>query len=111
MLPRFTWDGFRSGGCFSFIPAVTNQQPPFKTGQVAAGMRRKTMAKKLTRHQWYDLETQFLKTPGLSDSFAASGEHFQLAWLLNTFGIRTNSRAELMKVAERLLVQGWENET
>jgi hypothetical protein len=67
--------------------------------------------KKLTRSQWHDLDIQFSRTPSLSDGFMASGEHYQLVSLLNSFGIRPNGREEAMKMAENLLVQGWKDET
>jgi hypothetical protein len=65
---------------------------------------------KLTRIQWFDLDTQFARTPALADGFMPSGEHYQLVSLLNSFGIRPSGREEAMKIAEQLLTQGWQNE-
>ena len=64
--------------------------------------------KKLTRPQWEALDIQFSRTPGLADSFSASGEHYILISLLNKFGYHPTSREQAIKLAERLLSNGWD---
>ncbi|OGO74604.1 MAG: hypothetical protein COS37_06215 [Anaerolineae bacterium CG03_land_8_20_14_0_80_58_20] len=64
--------------------------------------------KKLARQQWEALDIQFSRTPGLADSFSASGEHYILVSLLNQFGYHPTSREEAIKLAERLLSNGWD---
>jgi hypothetical protein len=62
---------------------------------------------KLTRRQWFDLNMQFSRTPGLDDSFMPSGEHYILTSLLNSFNIHPKSRQEALRIAEELLCEGW----
>lgn len=65
--------------------------------------------KMLTEDQWFKLNTQFERTPAPGDTFAASGEHYILMALLNSFGLHPNSSGEALDMAEELLSQGWEN--
>jgi len=66
---------------------------------------------RLTREQYIALEIQYQHTPPLSDGVSASGEHYQLAFLLHQFGFRPNSREQAMDLTEELLAEGWiENE-
>jgi hypothetical protein len=62
---------------------------------------------KLTREQWDDLDIQWSKTPPLYESNSASGEHYVLIALLNSFGYYPNSREEAMDLAEELLSNGY----
>ena len=62
---------------------------------------------RLTRDQYTALETQYQHTPPLSDGVSASGEHYQLAFLLSQFGFRPNSREQAMELTEELLAEGW----
>lgn len=63
---------------------------------------------KLTREQWEQLDIQFSKTPDLGDSFSASGEHYILVALLNSFGYYPHSREEAIRVTQELLINGYE---
>ncbi len=63
--------------------------------------------KKLTQEQWCMLDVQYDKTPPLTDSFSASGEHYILIHLLNKFGFYPHSREEAMDLTERLLANGY----
>lgn len=63
---------------------------------------------KLTREEWDALDIQFSITPGLSDVGSASGEHYVLIAILNKFGYYPHSREEAMKLAEELLLNGYE---
>jgi len=67
------------------------------------------MPEQLTRDQWYQLDEQYARTPHPSDTFAASGEHYRLTALLNKFGYHPMSRDEAMRIAERLLSDGWKD--
>ncbi len=67
-------------------------------------------SKKLTREQWIDLDNQFARTPGLGDSFSASGEHYILVGMLNTLGYYPHSREEALEIASQLLTQGWKDD-
>lgn len=62
--------------------------------------------KKLTQSQYYELQTQYEKTPAPGDNIGATGEHYILMALLNRFGFRENSTANAMRLAERLLSNG-----
>ncbi len=64
--------------------------------------------RKLTQEEWYALDYQYQQTPGLSDGFSASGQHYILVALLNKFGFKPTSREQALKLAERLLANGWE---
>ena len=63
---------------------------------------------KLTREQWEQLDIQFGRTPGLNDSFSASGEHYVLVALLNRFGYYPHSREAAIRLAQELLINGYE---
>ncbi len=67
--------------------------------------------KKLTRSQWEALDIQFSRTPGLADSFSASGEYYILISLLNKFEYHPISRKEAIELAERLLSNGWDDQS
>jgi fructosamine-3-kinase len=62
---------------------------------------------RLTRAQYLALETQYQRTPPLSDGVSASGEQYQLAYLLNRFGFHPNSREQAMELTKELLAEGW----
>ncbi len=64
----------------------------------------------LTRAQWERLNDQFQRTPDPNEGSSASGEHYILVHILNQFGFRPTSRNAAMKLAERLLSNGWKNE-
>ncbi len=53
------------------------------------------------------MDAQYQRTPPLTDSVSASGEHYILFALLNRFGFRPNSREAAMELAEELLAEGW----
>lgn len=63
--------------------------------------------RKLTRDEWEALDIQYTRTPGLNESFSASGEHYILIALLNSFGFHPNSREEALELAEELLSNGF----
>ena len=60
--------------------------------------------KKLQRHQWEQLACQMERTPDPDESFSASGEHYNLTALLNSFGYNPRSR----KASWRLGCKLWE---
>ena len=62
---------------------------------------------KLTREQWDRLNDQFQRTPDPNEGSSASGEHYMLNFILNQLGYYPNSRREAIKIAERLLTDGW----
>ena len=64
--------------------------------------------KKLTEQQYFELQDQFDRTPGLHDGVMASGEHYILVALLNTFGYRPRSRQEAIELAQELLANGYD---
>lgn len=65
---------------------------------------------RLTREQYIALDIQYQRTPPLSDSVSASGEHYILLYLLNQFGFRPNSREAMLELAAELLAEGWMEE-
>ena len=65
---------------------------------------------KLTRAQWDKLNDQFQRTPDPDEGSSASGEHYILVHILNQFGFRPTSRRGAIKLAERLLSNGWKND-
>lgn len=69
-----------------------------------------TDQEQLTQEQWEQLYTQYENTPGLNDSFSASGEHYILISLLNRFGYHPHSREEAMELSEDLLAKGYKND-
>jgi hypothetical protein len=66
------------------------------------------MMKKLDRDQWYALDEQMSRTPAEPGAEGEPGQHFQLIALLNKFGFSPSSKWEAMKLAERLLNEGWD---
>ena len=64
--------------------------------------------KKLTQQQYFELQDQFDRTPGLHDGVMASGEHYILVALLNTFGYRPRARQEALELAQELLANGYD---
>jgi hypothetical protein len=66
--------------------------------------------KKLTREQWDQLNDQFQRTPDPDEGASASGEHYMLNFILNRLGYNPNSRREAIKIAERLLSNGWSDD-
>jgi hypothetical protein len=65
---------------------------------------------KLTRAQWEELRDQFERTPDPDEGSSASGEHYMLAFILSRLGYHTLSRREAIKLAERLLSNGWQED-
>ena len=66
--------------------------------------------KKLTREQWDQLNDQFQRTPDPNEGSSASGEHYMLNFLLNKLGYFPTSRLEAIRIAERLLSNGWSDD-
>ena len=64
----------------------------------------------LTREQWEKLNDQFQRTPDPDEGASASGEHYILVHILNQFGFHPTSRRAAIKLAERLLSNGWKND-
>jgi hypothetical protein len=62
---------------------------------------------KLTYEQWVALDDLYGQLPDLGASYSASGLHYQLMALLNSFGYHPNSREEAVQLAGRLLSYGW----
>lgn len=62
---------------------------------------------KLTRLQWERLNDQLQRTPDPDEGSPASGEHYMLVAILNQLGFHPTSRREAIKLAERLLSNGW----
>lgn len=63
--------------------------------------------RKLTRDEWEQSNDQFLRTPDPDEGASASGEHYMLNFILNKLGYHPMSRREAIKIAERLLSNGW----
>lgn len=63
--------------------------------------------RKLTREEWERLNDQFQRTPDPDEGSSASGEHYMLTYILNQLGYHPMSRREAIKIAERLLSNGW----
>ncbi len=55
-----------------------------------------------------ELQDQFDRTPGLHNGVLASGEHYILVALLNSFGYHPRSRAEAIELAQELLAHGYD---
>jgi len=66
--------------------------------------------RKLTREQWDRLNDQFQRTPDPDEGSSASGEHYMLNFILNKLGYHPMSRREAIKIAERLLSNGWSDD-
>jgi hypothetical protein len=64
--------------------------------------------RKLTRAEWDELDIQYSNTPGLTDVFSASGEHYLLIAVLNRLGYFPHSREEALEMTEELLSNGYE---
>jgi hypothetical protein len=64
-------------------------------------------ALKLTRQQWERLNDQFQRTPDPDEGSSASGERYVLNYILNQLGYNPISRREAIRLAERLLSNGW----
>jgi len=64
--------------------------------------------KKLTQQQYFELQDQFDRTPGLQDGVLASGEHYLLVALLNQFGYHPRTRQEALELAQELLANGYD---
>lgn len=69
------------------------------------------MHRKLTRVEWEELDNQMSITPPEPDSEGVPGEHLKLISLLNRFGFNPMSKSEAMRLAERLLDVGWEDQS
>jgi hypothetical protein len=63
--------------------------------------------RKLTEQQWNDLNNVWMQLPDLSDSYSASGAHYLLSAVLRKLGFAPNSREEAIRLAERLLSNGY----
>ena len=63
---------------------------------------------KLTEQQYFELQDQFDRTPGLNDGTLASGEHYFLVALLNRFGYHPHSRGEALDITQELLANGYD---
>lgn len=66
--------------------------------------------RKLTRAEWEDLDKQMGITPLEPDSEGAPGEHLKLIALLNRFSFNPMSKQEAMRLAEKLLDEGREDD-
>lgn len=62
----------------------------------------------LTEQEYFELQTQFEKTPPPDESFGATGEHFILVALLRRMGFIETNKWSALKLAERLLMNGYE---
>ncbi len=65
-------------------------------------------SKKLSQADYFELQTQFEKTPDPANGFMASGEHYALLAVLNRLGYYPRSREEAIKIAEGLLANGYD---
>lgn len=65
------------------------------------------MERKLSRDEWYELQDQLERTPGIPDGEGVPGEHIKLIALLNRFGFYPGSKQEALNLAKNLLDQGW----
>jgi hypothetical protein len=63
--------------------------------------------RQLTEQEFFELQTQFEKTPPPSESFGASGEHYILVALLRRMGFIEFDKWQALKLAERLLSNGY----
>ena len=52
-------------------------------------------------------QEQYEKLPTPGDAFGATGEHYILMHMLGKFGFRENDTNEAVKLAERLLSNGY----
>ena len=67
------------------------------------------MDRKLSRAEWEELDEQMSITPPEPDSEGLPGEHLKLISLLNRFGFNPMSKQEAMRLAKKLLEDGWES--
>ena len=67
--------------------------------------------RKLTEQEYFELQSQFEKTPPPSESFGASGEHFILVALLRRMGFIETDKWKALKLAEKLLMGDYKHET
>lgn len=63
--------------------------------------------KQLNRSQWEQLYCQWEQTLPLDNHFAATGEHWILISILNSFGLNPRSREDAMDLAEELISYGY----
>lgn len=63
--------------------------------------------KKLNETQWRELQAQYEKPPQPGEPTEQVGEHYFLMHMLARFGYRENDTMEAMKLAERLLNNGY----
>ncbi|MFW6184879.1 MAG: hypothetical protein ACOC8X_13860 [Chloroflexota bacterium] len=67
--------------------------------------------KKLTKDEWWELNTQYQNTPPCGDMIAPSGEHYLMWNLLRRFGYRVPSDCtSIMDKAEELLARGYDDD-
>lgn len=64
--------------------------------------------RKLTKTEWEALDVQYSRTPSVDDNFSASGEHYILIYLLNSFGFYPGSAEDALELAEMLLSGGYD---
>lgn len=63
--------------------------------------------RKLTEHEFYELQSQYERTPGPGDTYEATGEHYFLVNLLRKLGFIEPDKWKALKLAERLLNNGY----
>ena len=63
--------------------------------------------RQLTEQEYFELQTQYEKTPPPSESFGASGEHYILVALLRRMGFVEFDKWQALKLAEKLLSKGY----
>lgn len=66
--------------------------------------------KKLSQQEYFELDEQFARTPGISDGWMASGEHYVLQAMLDDLGYHPSSREEALEIAGRLLSDGYDQD-
>jgi len=64
--------------------------------------------RQLTEQEYFELQTQFEKTPPPSESFGASGEHYIMIALLRRMGFIETDKWRALRLAENLLLKGYE---
>jgi hypothetical protein len=64
--------------------------------------------RQLTEQEYFELQTQFEKTPPPSESFGASGEHYILVALLRRMGFIETDKWQALRLAEQLLMKGYQ---
>jgi hypothetical protein len=63
--------------------------------------------KKVTAEQYYNLQSQFERTPAPDDSMGASGEHYVLVAMLRSLGYNEPDKWKALRLAERILTNGF----